>query len=292
MFKRKLTGYKPPSLCFRRKDGTLATTNEENCEILANYLRNLLTGEKPIDPIKTEQPIFTYLESLPPDKDEIKRHIARLKNNKALGEDSVIAELWKYASEESIEILQKQIQEICNEETLSKDWKTALIHLLYKEVSMKLLAIIRSTLTDTKSKVKFLGCLSDSFEIKTGVRQVDRLLPLLFNCLLEKIIRTWQMKLKEINYGPIRMGTKFKGIAVDTVAFADDIAILSNDVETARIQIELLKEISRIRHYKKVLKPAVLYAAETLFLNTDKGLLGELEKKERKIIKRNPGFQL
>ncbi|KAJ8883250.1 hypothetical protein PR048_015092 [Dryococelus australis] len=46
---------------------------------------------------------------------------------------------------------------------------------------------------------------------------------------------------------------------------------------------------TKIRHYKTVLKPVVLYTAETLFLNADKGLLGELEKKERKIIREIPG---
>ena len=40
------------------------------------------------------------------------------------------------------------------------------------------------------------------------------------------------------------MGTKTKGIAVDCLALADDIAILSNDMEMTRTQIDLLKEIA------------------------------------------------
>ena len=234
-------------------------------------------------------------------------------------------------------------------------------------VDLKLLALIKATLTETKSKVKFLGCLSDSFQVKTGVRQGDGLSPMLFNCVLEKIIRTWQKKLLEAHYSPLKMGTKSKGVVVDCLAFADDIAILSNDIETARMQIDLLKEIAeqtglqisfektevmtnikdapaklqtkygqinrvekfkylgeiimqngldkealkervrkleiayqtsrsiynkkclsqntKLRHYETVLKPVVMYAAETLSLNANKGLLEELEKKERKIIR-------
>jgi len=52
-------------------------------------------------------------------------------------------------------------------------------------------AIIKSTLTNTKSKVKFMGEISEPFEIKTGVRQGDGLSPLLFNCVLEKVMREW-----------------------------------------------------------------------------------------------------
>lgn len=38
------------------------------------------------------------------------------------------------------------------------------------EVDQKLLAVTRTTLMDTKSKVKCLGCVSDFFEVTTGVR--------------------------------------------------------------------------------------------------------------------------
>ena len=53
----------------------------------------------------------------------------------------------------------------------------------------KTLALMKETLTNTKSKVKFMGELSEPFEIKTGVRQGDGLSPLLLNCVF--VIHKW-----------------------------------------------------------------------------------------------------
>ena len=56
-------------------------------------------------------------------------------------------------------------------------------------VSPKLVNLTRMTLKLTTGRVKVNGKLSDSFEIKTGLRQADPLSTLLFNIVFEKIIR-------------------------------------------------------------------------------------------------------
>lgn len=53
----------------------------------------------------------------------------------------------------------------------------------------KTLTLIKQSKTSTKSKVKFFSEISDSFEIKTAVRQGDGLSSILFNCVLGKVIR-------------------------------------------------------------------------------------------------------
>ena len=108
-------------------------------------------------------------------------------------------------------------------------------------LDLKTLALIRETLTDTKSKVKFMGEISQPFQIKTGVRQGDGLSPLLFNCVLEKVIKEWRkQKIENKLDQPIKLGRT--NIKVDCLAFADDLAILARDVDTAQKQIEILKE--------------------------------------------------
>ena len=89
------------------------------------------------------------------------------------------------------------------------------------------------TLSDTSSKVKFRGTLSESFGINTGVRQGDGISPLMFNCALEKVIREWS---KQAPAG-VGMG---RDLRINALAFADDIAILSESIEDARLQLEIL----------------------------------------------------
>lgn len=55
----------------------------------------------------------------------------------------------------------------------------------------KLLRMIELSLSNTKSKGKIKGEISETFKVKTGLRQGDGLSPL-FNCDLEYIIRQWQ----------------------------------------------------------------------------------------------------
>lgn len=111
-------------------------------------------------------------------------------------------------------------------------------------VKRKLANIIRETLTNTISKVKFMGELSQPFEIKTGVRQGDGLSPLLFNCVLEKIVRIWNLELQNHKIEPIVLGRKATGIKVNCLAFADDFAILSENLTDAITQINLLESIA------------------------------------------------
>jgi sorting nexin-29 len=83
-------------------------------------------------------------------------------------------------------------------------------------IPMKLVRLVRMTLTNTNSKVKIQGKLSPSFDTMIGLRQGDSLSNLLFNLCMEKIIRN-----DRINPG----GTIFNRIR-QCLAYADDVAIL------------------------------------------------------------------
>jgi sorting nexin-29 len=56
-------------------------------------------------------------------------------------------------------------------------------------IPMKLIRLVKMTLTNTNSKVKIQGKLSPSFETMIVLRQGDSLSTLLFNLCMEKIIR-------------------------------------------------------------------------------------------------------
>lgn len=342
-FKEELQQYQPPSLCFKRKDGTLALSNKENCHLLADYFETLLNCKEPPETLKFEKPTTLNPQSTPPSLIEIKNIIQGLKNNKAPGEDGIVAEMWKIGGDKAAENLHRLICDIWENEQIPRDWKGALIHPLHKKgdrtdpnnyrgisllpVSYKVLskvllniveeqvdhhigdyqggfrkgrscveqifslksilrvralrgkntvvvfvdfkkaydsidrqtlynvleefgidgktrAIIKQTLSETISKVKFQGEISEAFEIKTGVRQGDGLSPILFNVVLEKIVRTWRTALTEDGIDGICLGPKRQGVKVDCLAFADDMALLAEGKGEARIMLEKLHEVA------------------------------------------------
>lgn len=340
-FKSNLRKYSPPSLQFRDCNGKLAYSNKENCQILAKYFETLLNCKAPCSKFTFEDSAKVHSDSSPPTKEEISQIIRSLKNNKAPGEDSIIAELWKFASDNAVDRLKDIIHEIWDTERLPSDWTSALIHPLHKKgdkadvsnyrgisllpITYKILskalqtraeeqldpelgdyqggfrkgrscveqimnlrsvlsylklrskkfvvtfvdfkkaydsvdrttllqilqefgldnktrAIIQQTLSNTTSKVKFRGEISHAFEIKTGVRQGDGLSPLLFNCVLEKVIREWRKELSsEGVQSGVRLGCKSKNLSVDCLAFADDLAIFADSLDTAVKQINQLQ---------------------------------------------------
>jgi len=263
-----------------------------------------------------------------------------LKNNKAAGDDGIVAELLKHLGPKSLGELTRIIQDIWTTEKLPESWKNALIVPLHKkgdktdvnnyrgislvQVTYKILSatilkrvqeqlehkigeyqagfrpnrscseqifnlktilklrhtrrqptictfvdfqkaydsidrhslfqildeygldrktqsLIKQTLTDTTSQVKFMGEKSEKFQITTGVRQGDGLSPLLFNLALDKVMREWQQTLKDQkHWKPLKISRK--KIEVSCLAFADDLAILAETKQQAIIQIENLKE--------------------------------------------------
>lgn len=461
-FKQKLSKYSAPTLQFRDVNGAIAHNNIENCRILAEYFERLLNCEPIVEKFEFTRNNYDKPNSEPPTIDELQQIISELRNDKASGENQIVAELWKKAHKNAVKSLQWVFDEIWKKEDIPVEWKTALIHPLHKkgsktdpnnyrgisllDVTYKILSkvllmraepqldpqlgeyqggfrkgrscieqifnlknimayqksrkkmyvitfidfkkaydsidresllsvleelgldkkttnIIKATITNTFSKVKFMGELSDSFEIKTGVRQGDGLSPLLFNCALEKVVREWKKNIKS----GIRLGCKKTNLKINSIAFADDMALFAETMEEAREQIlelkkqaakiglkisfektkimtnnnypnkylkiqeqkiEIVKEFkylgewiswnadeskamesrknklelafqltketynkkslswgSKIKHYKTVIKPEALYAAETLTMNRI-GQTEKLEIKERKILRK------
>ena len=109
-------------------------------------------------------------------------------------------------------------------------------------IDAKTTAIIKQTLTGTHSKVKFMGEISKKFEIKTGVRQGDGLSPVLFNCVLEKTIREWEKDLERKGLlNQVHIGGSKNGVMINCLAFADDLALLSRNTDTAIEQLNVLE---------------------------------------------------
>ncbi|KAF0753777.1 ribosome biogenesis protein TSR3 isoform X1 [Aphis craccivora] len=88
----------------------------------------------------------------------------------------------------------------------------------------KLIKLIEATLQNTEIKIKVASELSEPATVRTGLRQGDAQSPILFNLILEKVIRA-----TNCNNG-IVLGKS----NINILAYADDIAILGDTEETVK----------------------------------------------------------
>uniref|UniRef100_A0A8D9DWW4 Craniofacial development protein 2 n=1 Tax=Cacopsylla melanoneura TaxID=428564 RepID=A0A8D9DWW4_9HEMI len=86
-----------------------------------------------------------------------------------------------------------------------------------QRIPSKLIKLTKACMSESRCKVRVNGKLTDSFEVKSGLKQGDCLSPILFNLVLEKAIR----KVTETNEG-ITMGQ-----IINILAYADDIILIA-----------------------------------------------------------------
>ncbi|VVC32177.1 Reverse transcriptase domain [Cinara cedri] len=85
----------------------------------------------------------------------------------------------------------------------------------------KIINLIGTSLNHTDIQVKIGNVTSQPTRVTTGLRQGDALSPLLFNLVLERVIREMNIS-KGVILGQIRNGM---------LAYADDIALLGEDLD-------------------------------------------------------------
>jgi len=91
-------------------------------------------------------------------------------------------------------------------------------------VPQKLVRLIKMCLTEMYSRVRVGKNLSDIFPIRSGLKQGDALLPLLFNFVLEYAITRVQVN---------QDGLKLNGTH-QLLTYADDVNILGGSVDTVK----------------------------------------------------------
>lgn len=99
-------------------------------------------------------------------------------------------------------------------------------------IPQKLMELIKTTLNKTMVKVKVGNVLSREVQVNTGLRQGDTLSPIIFNLVLEKVIRMMNITPDE--------GVKLDGTSISILAYADDIVLLGNNINTVKSLCERL----------------------------------------------------
>lgn len=105
---------------------------------------------------------------------------------------------------------------------------------ILKEFNMpkKLINLIKATMENSEIKIKIANSTSKPFKVTSGLRQGDALSPILFNLVLEKVVRDMNIS------GGVTLGQSKIGL----LAYADDIAILGDNIEIVKIHCKKLMD--------------------------------------------------
>ena len=127
-------GYQPKLLHCKDENGNVVINEDRNMQMWSDYFRELLNvkrseAERTFDLGRT---VNAETEE-PPSFSEVEEAVHKLKNNKASGEDGVIAELVKAGGKVLSTELHTLILEIWEKEEMPEDWKRAIIHPIFKK---------------------------------------------------------------------------------------------------------------------------------------------------------------
>ncbi|KAI5733048.1 hypothetical protein M8J76_007037 [Diaphorina citri] len=185
--KKATNNYKKRELFVKDKQGNILTNENDISKRWMEYFAELLKANEPEGELEYNFPDTVENEQPIPTAEEIEEIIAKLKNNKASGEDEIYAELFKNGGQELI--------------------------------PTKLISLISDCLDKTLCKIKMPNTNSDEFEVTSGLRQGDPISPILFNLMLERVDR----ECLKHNHRGLKMGEK----SITRMAYADDVILMA-----------------------------------------------------------------
>ena len=130
------------------------------------------------------------------------------------------------------------------------------------DITPNLLMAIDEMYSDTRAKVVTVDGETEEFVIRAGVLQRDTLAPFLFVIVLDYVLRQ-AISGKEEELGCTvtpRRSRRIPGKVITDLDFADDIALLSNDLELAqRLLSNVEEECKRVGLHRNASKTKVLF---------------------------------
>jgi hypothetical protein len=136
--KQLSNGYKLRTEACRNEEGQLVVESQSILRIWKDHFCRLLNGEEDTNTaVRQNVPPHTMdddrREFRPPDLDEVKIAISRLKSNKAAGADGLSAELFKAAGDELVRYMHQLICKIWSEESMPDEWNLSIVCPIHKK---------------------------------------------------------------------------------------------------------------------------------------------------------------
>ena len=109
-------------------------------------------------------------------------------------------------------------------------------------IPSEIINVIIVLYSNTCSSVLTPDCETEPFDVLTGILQGDTLAPFLFVVVVDYIMRTSVDTINEkgFQYQP-RRGSRHPALHITDADFADDIALLSDNLENAQVLLSLLE---------------------------------------------------
>ena len=110
-----------------------------------------------------------------------------------------------------------------------------------RQVDQHVIGLIRNSYVDCVTRVGSCGERTSPISMKVGVKQGDPMSPLLFNLAMDPLIQALE---------DTRSGLGWEGRSITTLAFADDLVLVSGSVRGMKRNLEMLEsicqEVSRV----------------------------------------------
>ncbi|NXE57446.1 PO21 protein, partial [Casuarius casuarius] len=110
-----------------------------------------------------------------------------------------------------------------------------------KGVDSHVIDIIAEMYNNSATRLDIVGTCSEKVKILTGVKQGDPMSPLLFNLSMDPLL----CRLEEG-----KEGFKYKNSSVSSLAFADDLVLLSDSWEGMQKNIQVVEEFCHLTGLK------------------------------------------
>ncbi|CAF4211196.1 unnamed protein product, partial [Rotaria sordida] len=246
------------------KDDHLLTTSAERLNRWRQYFYELFNVPTNVDPSLIQEistpdidPMEKERQEKTPILQEVAEAIKQMKNHRAPGKDNLTAEILKAGGMTTAKWLHEIICDIWTKEIMVEAWTLATLTRLYKGkgdkqaydsvnrqllwkiyqhygLTDKVIKMLQLLYNNTRAQVRIGGEESMVFEIVTGVKQGGMESPILFNIVLDFIIRK---VLEETKANGVKMayghdfhpptGAQHKLVNILDLAYADDLAIMT-----------------------------------------------------------------